>query len=210
MGLQSLRNACAGEVLDYGLLMSHLQKYKAPHRKITTMLKKAELIRVKKGLYVFGELYRRHPLNMRILANLIYGPYYVSKEYALSWHGLIPERVETVTSMTTKRNKEFETPLGQFSYDYINERRFTVGIDWVDAGQGQYFFMASPEKALADTVIAFREIKTQQDMLEHLTENMRIDDDDLDRLDINRLSKIEAAYRHPVVTLLLKTLQLKG
>ena len=49
---------------------------------------------------------------------MIYGPSYVSKEYALAHHGLIPEGVTLVTSITPKRFKHFKTPVGEFVYDY--------------------------------------------------------------------------------------------
>ena len=78
------------------------------------------IIRVKKGLYIFGEDYRRSPIHRALLANLLFGPSYVSGEYALSHYSFIPEKVTTVTSMTVKRKKIFNTPAGVFSYDHIH------------------------------------------------------------------------------------------
>ncbi len=49
-----IQNAIAG-VIDYGQVMSCLSQYKAPHRKVTQLLARGDLIRVKKGLYVLGE-----------------------------------------------------------------------------------------------------------------------------------------------------------
>ena len=48
-------------------------------------------MRIRKGLYAFGEPLRRAPISRELLANLIYGPSYISLDYALSYHGLIPE-----------------------------------------------------------------------------------------------------------------------
>ena len=115
-------------VLDYSALMSHLQNYKAPDRKLTTLLRSSALIRVKKGLYVLGDEYRQMPVSRELLANLIFGPSYISQEYALQYYGLIPERVETITSMTNKRKKEFDTPFGRFTYTYINTERFSEDL----------------------------------------------------------------------------------
>ena len=42
-------------------------------------------------------------------------------EYALQYHGLIPERVDLVTSMTCNR-KNFNTPVGRFRYTYLNKK----------------------------------------------------------------------------------------
>jgi hypothetical protein len=62
------------------------------------------------------------------IANPLYGPSYISLEYALSYYGLIPERVESITSVTTKRSKKFITPLGSFSYEHIPLKAYPIGI----------------------------------------------------------------------------------
>jgi len=51
-----------------------------------------------------------------LVVNLLYTPSYVSFDYALSYYGLIPERVYEVTSATLHAKKIFETPLERFSY----------------------------------------------------------------------------------------------
>ena len=194
-------------VMDYIQLMSCLRDYEAPHRKINLLLKSGTLVRVKKGLYVLGENYRDEPICLELLANLIYGPSYISQEYALQYHGLIPERVVTVTSMTCKRNKHFITPLGSFRYTYLNLRRFRVGVDWPPFRPNIRLLIASPEKALVDTLMQHRDIKTIHDMSTHLIENMRIDINRLQKFDLNRLEKICKAYRHPVINLFFNLLK---
>lgn len=194
-------------VIDYVQIMAFLQHYKAPHRKINLLLKSGALIRIKKGLYVLGEAYREEPICFELLANLIYGPSYVSQEYALQYHGLIPERVVTVTSMTCKRNKYFETPIGHFRYTYLNIRRYSVGVDWQPFRSDLRLLIASAEKAIADTIIQYHDIKTVHDMSAHLLENMRIEEDALKALDLNRLAKICEAYRHPMVDLFFKAVK---
>lgn len=205
--MRELRKACEGEIFDYGLLMSKLSGLKAPHRKITELLKAGDIVRVKKGLYVFGEQYRQNPVHLGQLANLIYGPSYVSQEYALYWHGLIPERVDMVTSMTPGRNKLFQTPMGVFRYQYLNMERFTVGVDWQSLENNQHFLLASPEKALVDTIQSAVKINSMKDMRRHLIENLRLDEDILRNLDLERFNKINIAYRKPVIKLLYRTLK---
>jgi predicted transcriptional regulator of viral defense system len=82
-------------------------------------MRKGVVVRVKKGLYIFGDEYRIRPFSRESLANLIYGPSIISLESALSFHGLIPERVATVTSVTPKRSKRFTTPVGCFVYRQV-------------------------------------------------------------------------------------------
>lgn len=204
--LNTLRQDCVGEVFDYGFLMSHLHNLKAPHRKITTLLRSGAIVRVKKGLYVFGTDYRRAPIHRGLLANLLFGPSYVSGEYALSYYGFIPERVTVVTSMTTKRKKSFETPIGTFSYDYIHPNRFAIGVNWEQLDDQNHLLIASPEKALADTLQKYRALKTKQEMREHLLDNMRMNTEKLHSLDRVALKKISESYQLPVVRLLYQTL----
>lgn len=204
--LRELRRDCSGEVFSYTFLMDHLQNYANPRGKIGRMLQSGEIIRVKKGLYVFGDEYRMEPIHRGVLANLIYGPSYVSGMYALSVHGLIPERVETVTSMTTERNKVFDTPFGRFEYLHLNLQRYTVGIDWREVGERERSLFASPEKALADVVSRQRDLKNCEALREFLVENLRVDEDHLQDLDSERMAKIAAVYGNPVVRLLKEVL----
>ena len=83
---------------------------------------------MKKGLYIFGEEYRRKPYSREILANLIYGPSYISLDYALQHYGLIPERVEAITSVARGRSRKFSTPIGLFTYRMIPLNAFRIGM----------------------------------------------------------------------------------
>ena len=109
-----IRRQIAGEEFDYQTLMSLLSAYSNPGMKVSALSRAGDIVRVKKGLYVFGERHRRRPYSMELLANLIYGPSMVSSDYMLAHYGLIPEAVYTLTSVTFKRPKNFETPLGAF------------------------------------------------------------------------------------------------
>ena len=73
---------------------------------------------MKKGLYVFGENNRQRPYSREILANLMYGPSYISLEYALQHYGLIPERVEALTSVTVGRSRNIMMPFAAHGFAY--------------------------------------------------------------------------------------------
>ena len=83
-----------------------IKEYDQPIQKINYMVKNGDLISLKRGIYVFSEKYRTSPLNYISIANILHKPSYVSFEYALSYHGLIPERVYTITSATSKKSIE--------------------------------------------------------------------------------------------------------
>jgi predicted transcriptional regulator of viral defense system len=189
---------------DYQTLQDAVRGYSQPRTKISGMLTKGDIIRIKKGLYILGESLRRHPFCRELLANLIYGPSYVSLEYALHYHGLIPERVESMTSVTCGRSRTFSTPVGTFSYRMIPLEAFRTGMDQVELGDGRSFLMATQEKALADQIVADRGtgISTQKEMQYYLQDNLRIDPDVIRTLDPLRLGEIARAYRSRRIKLL--------
>jgi len=186
-----IREQVRTDVLDYQQLVSCLRDYAKPRDRITGLLEDGNLVRLRKGLYVFGERYRRTPLSREHLANLIYGPSYVSLDYALSHYGLIPERVENVTSVTTGENRRFSTPLGDFTYRPLPPHRYAPGIRW--AGEGDtHYLMASPEKALVDKVWADKRFSPAnlKDFDAYLFEDLRLDEEQAVALDREQLDAI--------------------
>lgn len=192
------------EEFDYQTLLDAVHGYARPRMKISGMLAKGDIVRVKKGLYILGESLRRRPFCRELLANLIYGPSYVSLEYALHFHGLTPERVDAVTSVTCGRSRTFDTPLGTFSYRMIPMEAFRTGMDRVELDDGRSFLIAIPEKALADRIVADRGagISSQKELHDYLLASLRIDSIGLRELDPARLTEIARLYRSRRVKLL--------
>ncbi|MBS0656497.1 MAG: hypothetical protein JSR46_12030 [Verrucomicrobia bacterium] len=198
--IEDLRAMVVAEEFDYPLLMRCLQGYSKPRDRVTKWLKSGAITRVKKGLYVFGERYRRGPICLSSLANLIYGPSYISKEYALSFYNLIPERVELITSMTTQKTKIFSTPVGNFSYTHLSLAKYTPGICLKEIDEAHFCLIASPEKALADLLASHKSIASREELLEHLLENLRVDEEKLYKLHLPHLKIIAASYQNARVT----------
>ena len=69
--IETFRNQILHEEFDYQTLMDGLKDYARPRDKISDPLQKGIIIRVKKGLYIFCDEYRRRPYSREILANLI-------------------------------------------------------------------------------------------------------------------------------------------
>ena len=65
-------------------------------------------------------------------ANRIYQPAYLSLETAFSYHGLIPEGVYTLTSVSPRKTQEYHTPLGTFRYRHLLPRLY-FGYDVLQA-----------------------------------------------------------------------------
>jgi len=202
--IEDLRRRIPYEEFDYQTLLDSLRTYSRPRDKITALLKKGVIVRIKKGLYIFGEEYRKNPYSNEILANLICGPSYISLEYALQYYGLIPERVVAVTSVTTGRSREFLTPVGLFIYRMIPKNAFRTGMDRAEIDAGRSFLIAVPEKALADKLYQERGIgiQTQTALRDYMESELRIDTSALLKMNPEYLEDIARRYRSRKIRLL--------
>ncbi len=166
--------------------------------KISRMLAAGELIPLRRGLYLSDRMVE--PL---ALASAIYGPSYVSFASALAWHGLIPERVEEVICATLKRPARFETPVGRYRYRHVPSRVFAIGIERVE-DPSLPWLLASPTKALCDSVALDASIRSQKDVRAWL-EGMRIAEVPI--LDQEQLAACAASYGRPSVRHLARYFQ---
>ena len=118
-------------------------------------------------------------------------------DYTLSYYGLIPERVYEITSATMRMKKEFDTPLGRFTYKPIPLQAYALGIDWLydDIHGGK--LIATAEKALCDKIRADRGIGrlSQGKLKAYLEFDLRIDMELLFALDAALISTIATAYK---------------
>ncbi|WP_325592361.1 hypothetical protein [Puia sp.] len=170
--------------MTHQVLLSLLKGYKRPNEKVHDLRRKGILSPVRKGLYVAGPALGGGRPEPFLLANHILGPSYVSLDSALSYYGLIPERVFETTSMTTKTSRTFHTPLGTFSYTSLPLPYYAFGIRRIGLSEDQYALIAVPEKALADKVISTSGliIRSRKAASEWLLENLRMDETQLREL----------------------------
>ncbi len=193
--LKSITSKINRGEFDYTFLLSCLSRYKKPRNQITKLIKTKQIIRIKKGLYIFGKEINAPAYSKEILANLIYGPSYISLEYALSYYNLIPERVELITSVTTKRNKYFKTPIGDFSYKYINQNKYSTGITQIKIDQNRFALMATKEKALIDLLDKEKNTFSISDLKIHLIQNLRIEPEEIKKLSLKHIKEIKKNYK---------------
>ncbi len=116
------------------------------------LVKKREIVRLRRSLYMLGNENQKFGIHAFEVANYLYPHSYVSLESALSHYNLIPEAVYETTSVSTKRNKEYENILGRFSYQYLPLEQYNFGYYKLDSDYHKYF-IASPLKALMDYII---------------------------------------------------------
>ena len=120
--------------------------YSSPACKLGRMVENGEVVRLRRGLY---ETDPETP--PYLVASHICEPSYISFEYALMRHSIIPERVVWITSATygKRKTKRYSNALGNFVYYDIPENAFPVGIEYWGDGDRSYP-IASAAKAVCD------------------------------------------------------------
>ena len=138
-----------------------------------------EIIRLKPGLFMLAPPYRKSEPHPFAIAGMLYGVSHVSIESALAFHGLIPEAVFQVGSVSIDRAKTFSTPLGAFSYHRVPLREPRAGVEVVKLPDGFWAFVTTLLRAIADLVYLRKGVTWKRDGLGFLTESLRIEEGDL-------------------------------
>lgn len=201
----------SNQPLSHQLLVSIFKEYERPNDKIYQLAKEGVIQSIKKGLYVAGPALNieRKPEPF-LLANHILGPSYVSVETALSFHGLIPERVYEIASMTTQAPRKFNTPLGTFTYTRLPLPYYAFGIRSEKLADDQYAMVASPEKALCDKIITTSGLllRSKKAAREFLLENMRMDGDALRQLNTKEMTSwIKGSLKEQSLSVVVNVIQ---
>jgi len=118
-------------------------------RQLSRWVKSGKLNQLRRGLYALAEPHQKNPPHPFLVANRLKRASYISLQSALEHHGLIPEYVPSITSVTTGRPEALSTPLGLYIFKHIKKELF-FGYQLIDLGSGQSAFIASAEKALLD------------------------------------------------------------
>jgi len=199
------------EVLTRQILLSLLDGYQRPNDKISEMIKQGNLVHLKNGFYIPGPGLRVDLPDDKLIANHLWGPSYVSSDSALSYWGMIPEKVFEVLSCTTKIAKYYETPIGRFRYYHVSKNYYSLGIKSVRLTERQTVLMACPEKALFDRIILTSGVllRSLPQTKSFLFEDLRMDEEQLSSLDVAMMeSWLAFSPKKQSLGWLLKTLQI--
>jgi predicted transcriptional regulator of viral defense system len=150
--------------------------------------RKGFITRAKRGLYVFPD---NLPPDLYV-ANKLYEPSYISLEFALSYHRVIPENVYEITSVTPKTTQKFETLGKSYSYHRIIKKAFTGYA--VQKQKGFSFVIADAEKAFVDTLY-FR-LRSKRKPISRFNK---------DKINLPRALRYAALFRNPKLIGILKT-----
>lgn len=183
----------AGEFMlkTTSILLQEYKDYADPFGKIRRLCQQGNLFQIVKGLYETDG-----NLPGYLLAPAIYGPSYLSFDYALYRYGLIPERVYGYNSATfgKGRKKNYSNYFGSFTYQDVPSKVFSLGVEMLKE-QGYYYSIATPEKALCDKLYTIEPMQTVRNLEVLLFDDLRIDDAEILQFDLNLLQKISANYR---------------
>lgn len=187
-------------IKTYNMIIHELHDYRSPKTKLGRLVKEGVYTPVIRGLYETDPNTAGY-----LLAGSIYGPSYLSFDFALSYYGMIPEIVHTVTCATYNKKKKriYETEFGNFIYRDVPVKAYPIGI--IIKNEGDYSFqIATKEKALSDKLYSMKPISNQKELETVLVDDLRIDMDEVIKLDENDLREISEAYHSTNVSLLYR------
>ena len=168
-----------------------------------------QIVRLKKGLYVCSPEVTGKALSTELIANHLCAPSYVSMSSALRYYGLIPEavfRTYTCASFGKRRRKHYANAFGDYLYRDVPKEVYPYGFKIVT--QGNYcYHIARPEKALCDKLYATKPVASMKAFKALLFEDLRIDDEEFDKLDKEFIRKIAPLYKKRNLNWLAKMIE---
>jgi predicted transcriptional regulator of viral defense system len=138
-------------VFETGLLLAGEVDPADVRRQLSRWVASGRVVQLRRGLYALAPPYRKAEPHPFLVANRLVRGSYVSLHSALAHHGLIPEHVPVVTSVTTGRPQQRENSFGSFEYHHCPPERLD-GYRAERLGGGQEALVATPSKALADLI----------------------------------------------------------
>ena len=202
--MQNLRESWLNKLsvapFDQEVLKHEFDDVAYPIKKIARLANDGVIIRLKRGLYCVSSEYSGKMIDPLVVANMLYGPSYISFESALAGYGLIPERVVETISAITSRSKSFSNPLGRFVYRTVPKEVFSIGVKSENG-----VIIASKEKALCDYLASRRNLRifSSKALKEYLEEDVRFDFDAMGEVDCSIFAAYAASgYKQSLFTAL--------
>ena len=187
-------------IITNDMAKSRLNNYVNKNNKISRDIRDGKLFKIVTGLYETNPDTPGY-----LLAGSIYGPSYISFEYALFYYGLIPEKVSVITCATLnkKKKKKFDTQFGFFTYRDVPVLAYPEEIMLMTEGDYTYQ-IASREKALCDKLYTLKPLNNYRNLERMLFLDLRIDREEFWRLDGKKIEYLSTWYHSTNVRLLSK------
>ncbi|MBQ7702568.1 MAG: hypothetical protein IJT54_09240 [Candidatus Methanomethylophilaceae archaeon] len=190
-------------LLTSSMLIQSLSDYANPACRLERLVRDGKYIRVIRGLYETDPKTPGH-----YLAQAIRNPSYLSFEWALAYYGLIPEAVPVFTSATyiTHRSKMYDTPFGHYWYRDVAADAYPYHTRMIKEN-GYTWWIAEPEKAICDELYIKPPVYSLRDMEDMLFDDMRMDESELMRIDIEIVKQLSVLYGSSNVKLFSKVME---
>lgn len=143
-----------------------------------------------------------------LLASYIYGPSYLSFEYALSFHTIIPERVLVYTNATfnKRKSKSYHNHFGLFTYRDVPKEAFPFMVRVYEENDYVYF-IASPEKALCDLLYIKKPVFSIKELKRMLFEDLRISEEWFRQINVRDILFLSSKYKSNNIKYLRKFIE---
>ena len=190
-------------LLTTNILKEKYIDYVNPLDKIKRDADEGKIFRLTRGVYETDRA-----VNPLFLASAIMSPSYISFDSALSYYGLIPERVVAITSasLCVRKNKTFTNVFGRYEFSDIPPEAFSSGTTIIK-DNNHAMRIASKEKAICDSLYKWRIIHSIKDLKILLFDDKRIDEDEFSELDFNELIRLAKLYHKTNLELLIKLIR---
>ena len=190
-------------IVTTSMLKERYKSYANPLDKIKRDAKSGVIFRINRGVYETDG-----NVDPYLLAASILSPSYLSFDFALSYYGLIPEKVVSITSasLNVRKNKTFINAFGRFEFSDIPSEVFSEGITYIE--NGSYTVkIATKEKAICDSLYKWRVVKNVERLKELLFTDKRIDEMVFSTCDFELMSRLAALYHKTNLNLLIKLIR---
>jgi predicted transcriptional regulator of viral defense system len=181
-----------GRIVTIDQLSLYLAEYKDINKKISTLINKGLLVKLKRGTYFISKIgsLGYTSISNYIIANTIGEKSFVSFEGALKYHGLFDQGLKKYQSISQKQY--LTKTLEETIYEYVKvkeEQYFGFNLEKVDGGNAR---IAVKERALLDLLEYKRSINTASLVLEKLIEHTS-------EIDIQLLTKYVLSYSQTTI-----------
>ncbi len=132
------------------------------HRQqLTDWLDRAYIQSIAGGYYALADRFINEPF-LYMVANKLYEPSYISLESALAYYHVIPETVLGVTSVSSRKTKQYESKWGTFSFRSVKPL-YMFGYEVVESDESIKYMIARLEKAVLDYLYLNPQVNTVED-----------------------------------------------
>jgi predicted transcriptional regulator of viral defense system len=173
-------------VFDSSLLMAGNINPEYIRTQLSRWVTTGKIYQLRRGVYALAPPYQKIKPHPFLIANRLQKASYVSLQSALAYYGMIPDTVNRIVSVTTVRTESIKTPLGDYDFRHIQNKLF-FGYQLINL-QGQYAFVATPEKALLDLIYLVPKGDTEEFLFELRLQNLA-------QVDFSEIHKMASIFK---------------